>query len=715
MNLATAAYADANNKSEGSHSTSEVSGIESSSILLLDRADINSDLILNEFSKNDIAISLEKIDSALNLLEQLESNNWECILLAIDEVSVSLPQLINAMPECNAHTPLIILINEYDRSKALKYLDEGADDVVSIDELEYLTYTVTKKIEASKLNSVLLHQTQTVEDAKNRFKILSTQLPLPLSIIQEGVFIFANPAFQTFFGFNDSGNINEVSFLDLIDPSDLGKVKNIFRQFSNNPEMQDTSLKSISLKTTHDKKIRGSLLLARTHYNNESMIQVIVQPELAAAPNPKLSVNKKLVAEEPKAKKTAFMATDIILQTLNKVLQSSITGKKHALCFLEIDSFEQIKKRIGIRRSDLLLSEISDYILAQKQPNTLISKLTPDVFLIMISDTSSEACVEKMQVMQDSLHQHQFTINEQTVEIFGNVGFVNLTKDIGNADQAMSYADVACAVSRNRGDHRVHVHNPKQDRSTIESVDLGWTSRIQDALSNDNFKLVFQPIVQINNSATPIYEVLLRMKSTEGEDILASDFLPAAKQSRLDLDIDKWVINRTMKLFQRSSQKDLHFFVHLSESSIKDIDFINWLKTKNPESLKRLVFQISKQVALQLPSEVLHFTQECKMLGIKLCILHVGSNQTSEEQLQSFEADFYKVDGSFINHLSTNRKHQTVVHDIAKTAQQLKVKTIACFVQDAASLAILWQEGVDYIQGNYLQAPEARLDYKFES
>ena len=126
-----------------------------------------------------------------------------------------------------------------------------------------------------------------------------------------------------------------------------------------------------------------------------------------------------------------------------------------------------------------------------------------------------------------------------------------------------------------------------------------------------------------------------------------------------------------------------------------------------------MIFEIPETVAMNHPAETLHFVQECKLLGIENCLEHFGNSPDAVNELKALNIKYCKIDRAFTNHLSTNRKNQMVINSISREAKNIGVKTIACCIQDANSLAVLWQEGIDYIQGNYLQSPKPALNYQF--
>ena len=675
-------------------------------ILLIDKSDIHKELIEDAFRNHKSIIKITQVENTSDVLKSLNEQHWQCILLAIDEIPLSITQLLEQMPGQNKNSPIIVLLNDYHRESALRFLTEGVFDVSAFDELDYLVQSISKGLKTEELSHTLTLQRNAIKAAHDRFRALTTQLPMAIAFLHEGAFINVNPEFQHYFKLESTEDLAETSFLDLIDTQDVDRIKKIFSQFNKDIELNNEKVENIKFNTQTDNTKTADIIFTRTNINQESGIQIIVQPHL-----------EKIIEESVSTidDENSLLSPEFFIQTLNQVIRNRNKDQHYALCFFEIDEYAKYKKRIGITRSDNLFHQISEFMTTLVNPNLQISQLNIDVFTVLLKAESRAACEDAVTHLQQTISQHNFIIDEQKMNTKINLGLVHISKHIENPDQALSLADVACTVSRNKNLHLMHVYTQNEDRSTVETVDFSWTGRIKDALKNDNFKLVYQPILHIKNEPTPLYEALLRMKSSRGDDILPGQFLHTAKQSGQEEDIDKWVINQILQLLESSTTADTSFFINLSETSINSIEFISWILENCKNYGQHIVFEITEHHALQFESEVLHFIQEVKKINCQICIEHYGNQPDASETLVEMDADYYKIDGAFINHLATNRKHQSIIHNIVHDTKDKNVKTIACFVQDADSLAILWREGVDYIQGNYLQIPNSQLSYKFEA
>jgi len=671
-------------------------------ILVVDSSEINLELLSGTFIKHELSCNFELCNSIPTLLDRLSNTTWDSIFLYIDQVPIEIDALHESLPKNNAKIPIVVLTKNYHRDTALSYIRRGASNVFSTVEIEDLLNYTKKSLSQNKINLVIKKQRQVIEDAHKRFVNLSNQMPVAIAFIHDGAFININQAFQNFFNLSNADEVSEISFLDLIDYADIEKTKHALQEFTNNNK-PNTNISSVNVKKDAENLCKVNLLVSKTNFNSENGLLVIFQP-----------CDWNIKPATPKIDHKQFLSSESFIQSLNQTIRNKDYKRAHSLCFFELDAYSRIKKNMGITRSDQLLHEISDFIQSYASIKTKISRLNSDVYTLLISRESTRECEAFFADLQSSFSSHVFSASESAINVAANIGIVHISDTIITPDQALSLADVACTVSRNRKKNQYHIYNPEQDRSTVERIDQSWVDKIKDAIKNDNFKLLFQPIVNISSNEELFYEALLRIKSSGDEDVLPNQFLHFAKQSNLDGEIDKWVIEESIDLLSRNENSNLKFFINLSETSLKDIGFLNWL-TKQNKIIDRFVFEIPEHFAIKWASETIHFIQEIHQFKGKVCIDHYGNHPESNSQIESLNADYLKIDGAFINNLSTNRKHQSIIHKICLDSKTRSTKIIANYVQDADSLAILWREGIDYVQGNYLQGAAPHLKYKFES
>ena len=248
--------------------------------------------------------------------------------------------------------------------------------------------------------------------------------------------------------------------------------------------------------------------------------------------------------------------------------------------------------------------------------------------------------------------------------------------------------------------------------------DQHWVERIRTALEDDRFVPVYQPIVNLCAEPAETYEMLLRMLGDDDQEILPGEFLDVADKVGLMKDIDYWMIKRGVRMLVErvSAGSPMRFFVKLSAASLTDEAFVSRVAEILAEKQlpgERLIFEIAESDAIEHAELTRDIVKALKHLGCGCALDHVGLMADNGDAWAAFDVDYVKIGGQLICDLANNDESKRTVRHIAELAKAHKRLTIAQFVQDAASLSYLWQCGISYIQGYYLQAPSAALNYSF--
>lgn len=268
---------------------------------------------------------------------------------------------------------------------------------------------------------------------------------------------------------------------------------------------------------------------------------------------------------------------------------------------------------------------------------------------------------------------------------------------------------------------------PKQDvpvavpvgPESLSAEESEWYERTQKALENDQFVCAYQPIVNLNAEPASNYELLLRMLDENGKEIPPGAFLGAAEKTGLITEIDRWVIAHAIKTIKTKLEEDAstRFFIKLSTPTLQDGKLIRWLSEQLHSAQlpdHTLAFEITADAASQNEQRVKSLITAIRMNKCLICLDRVSDTESHKRLVVALGVDCLKISGQLIHELATNKDNQFAVDSISRYAKANKVFTIAQFVQDPSSLAFLWQKGINYIQGYYLQRPDSVLNYKFD-
>ena len=243
----------------------------------------------------------------------------------------------------------------------------------------------------------------------------------------------------------------------------------------------------------------------------------------------------------------------------------------------------------------------------------------------------------------------------------------------------------------------------EEDRAKRELDKLAWVGRIQDALDHDGFVLYSQPIVPLSGGQ-PSQELLIRMRGQGGEIIAPGSFLPVAEKYGQIGEIDRWVIGEAVRL----AAAGLHVEANLSAASVGNLDLLSLIEHQTRAvgaDPCNLVFEITETALMEDVEAGTAFAQGLARIGCQLALDDFGTGFGSFTYLKAVPVSYLKIDIDFVRDLASNPANQHLVRAIVGLAKGFGCKTIAEGVEDAETLALLTDYGVDFAQGFHLGRP----------
>ena len=216
-----------------------------------------------------------------------------------------------------------------------------------------------------------------------------------------------------------------------------------------------------------------------------------------------------------------------------------------------------------------------------------------------------------------------------------------------------------------------------------------------------------QPIASLAGGNEAMFDMLVRMLDKTGKEVLPSEFMAAAERNDLVSLIDRWVIMAAARFALRTRPGCL--FVRVSRASVLDVSLAPWLRVQLSTlglEPKRLCLQVTEEVAARHPTETRTQARALKDMGLRFALEHFGIGIDPLSLLDTLPLDFIKVDGSLMQGLTGDELLQSKVGSLIDAARGRDIETIAERVEDANTMAVLWQLGVQHLQGFLIQAPE---------
>ena len=391
------------------------------------------------------------------------------------------------------------------------------------------------------------------------------------------------------------------------------------------------------------------------------------------------------------------------------------TGKDQAVMYLLLDNFSSIREKTGVAASDGVIAEVSRLISENCQASDTIARFGDSVFTILHYDEGISSIQAQAEKLLHAIEGFATEINGQAVMTTASIGICVINDYTVDPQNILNRADLACEVARSSGGNQLQIHSTIIDEQLSDENMDDWNILIRKTLEEQRFYLVYQPIICLGEDQNKRYEVLLRIVDEDGQIILPGKFISLAENLGLSREIDMWVIDTALKKLAENNNNNTLFFIKLSASALQDSGLPRWIHEKLAAySLNsgNVVFEIPEEIAINNLKHTMLFTKAMRSLGCKFALEHYAAT-TQPQLLKHIQIDHLKIDGTLISSLGTNDESRTAVRAIIDRARQYNLKAVAEHVDSAASLALLWELGADFAQGNFIQEPSKEIDYDF--
>lgn len=403
--------------------------------------------------------------------------------------------------------------------------------------------------------------------------------------------------------------------------------------------------------------------------------------------------------------------TDLINRTefdrrLKRIINTAKTqGSEHVLCYLDLDNFKIVNDTCNHTAGDELLRQVSRQLSSLIRNRDSLARLGGDEFAILMEHCTLEQAQTTAERIRQHIERYQFRWDDKSFRIGVSIGMVMIHAENGGFDELLKRADIACYIAKKDGRNRSHVFSESDQACMDYRHESTWPIKIEQALLHDSFRLYRQRIVALKSIEGEHYEVLLRLHEDSGKIIAPNAFLPAAERYQLAASIDRWVIQHLFTWMiehpDRLSSLTL-CSINLSSASLNDKGLIEFIIERFKQTAlpaDKFCFEITETATITNLTAATQFISSLKKLGCRFSLDNFGSGLSSFAYLKNLPVDFLKIDGVFVRDIETDSVALAMVRSINDIAHVMNKKTIAKFVENDATMKLLLDLGVDYVQG----------------
>ena len=385
----------------------------------------------------------------------------------------------------------------------------------------------------------------------------------------------------------------------------------------------------------------------------------------------------------------------------------------HMLFYMDLDRFKAVNDSCGHQAGDNLLREIANLIKEQVRDSDFVGRLGGDEFGALLIGCPIEKARQIAADICNAVADYRFVWKDKIFNIGISVGLVEISHVSGSLQDVISAADSACYVAKQEGRGRVHIYSARDESIARERGDIQWLRQLQTALHEDRFELALQPIIAMSGSGEkgPAVEVLIRLPDDRGRTVDTAEFLRPAERYQLMPQIDRWVVQAALNAISAGEIKlanQRSCAINLSGQTLGDESFLSFVV----ETLDRsgvapasICFEVTETAILSNVQHAQRFIEVLHGIGCEFSLDDFGSGLGSFASLKHLPIDYLKIDGSYTKNLLSDQVNREMVSAMIKLARTMQFRIVAEQVEQQEDFDWLRDSGVDFAQGNFIEAP----------
>lgn len=679
-------------------------------LLLLEASQNEAERLVSLFRNAGRATRAQRLADPTGL-DELLSQPWDLAILAPPS-----PELdsLSALRQLRRRAPQLAVIQRVppdDPAAVLDALRLGARDGIASDNDEHLLLASLRELGNLAERHERRRLEQALAEAEQRCQLLLANAVEAVAYVHDGLHIHVNSAYVELLGYPSAEDLEITPLMDLIAAADQPALREAFRQLRDDPSPLELDCRCVR----QDGSTLGvRLRLTPAIYLDEPCVQLHLREERAAPAAEALEEQLREVRFQDTL--TGLLNRSRMLELLEDALERARLGAPASFAYLSIDRYPTLLAELGIGAMDELLVALAERLREHFGTLVTLSRFADDAFTALLpqaADASLDTAFERLLGRQE---RQPLTLAGRTLAISYSIGVVSLDNHTKSAGDLVDRAHRSARQVAQRGGNACKRYDPQEELAAAANRG-NLVAMVKQALQQNGFRLLFQPVIGLRGSSHEYYEALLRLVNPQGEEVSPAEFARTARDSGLSGQIDRWVIQQAVRQLgeHRARGHGTRIFVHLSGATLGDLELLPWLReTLQGQQLdaEAVIFQLGEEDLLAQPEQALAMAQRLRRQGHPVTLSGFAAGDPPLAALRLLVPDYVKLSGKLIKDLAQPDHQERLKALVAELSAQ-NVQTIAPFVESASVLAQLWQVGVHFIQGYYLQEPSQAMDYEF--
>ncbi len=643
----------------------------------------------------------------------IKTQAWDLVLSAETLSDGGYNEALQAIHNLDKDIPLIVLLNTYDEEIIVECLELGAVDAIVFNQHQHLVFCIRRELNNLYHRRAQRKAESFLKETEKRCQSLLENSHDAIAYVHDGMHIYANKAYVDLFGYASGDDLEGMPIIDLVAKQDLASFKDYLRSYSKG-EKNSTELKFHGMKGDGN-QIDAMMQLSAASYDGELCTQIIIRRDDGDG-------KAVLLAQQLKAVTSMDQLTGLPnRQQFEEKLETTLIRAQRekiqsTLFYMSMDNIPQINANAGIVGTDAVIAELAK-ILSKHITNGVLARFSDSVFTAILSDLNTEQSRTLADKLCHAVRDRLFDIpNGKTIQTSLSIGVAMIGETAPDAPELLSRAVNAAEKVKlhTKGvGNGVNVYNPAENAAANDSA---LRELLVEALEQNKFKLLFQPLFDVEDENAQFFEVFVRLPIADGKVMAPDEFLDVAQRYNLGSKIDRWVLINACKRLKDHLTRHAgsRLLLNLTAESLQDPslpDLINKLTKAIDPKGQPLVIQFSENDVVTYLKQAKEHIATLRSGGCAVSITNFGCTLNPLNTLKHVEIDCIKLDRSFTQDLSLEENLDTT-KKLAAEINALNKQLIVSYVENAATVSKLWTMGVRYLQGYYLQPPSDNMVYE---
>lgn len=388
------------------------------------------------------------------------------------------------------------------------------------------------------------------------------------------------------------------------------------------------------------------------------------------------------------------------------IVRAASSTTRVALVLMDVDHFKDVNDSLGHSAGDRLLQEVARRLASCTGPDDTIARYGGDEFVLVVPETVANARLDTLLPQIRAALERPVMLDDIELHVEVSIGVAHYPEHGLDAEALLKSADLALYDAKTNGRNSVHRFEPALAEAADERIALSRRMRL--ALKNGDFRLNYQPQVDLRTNRVTGIEALLRWHDPEIGPISPAAFIPIAEENGLIGPIGEWVLNEACAQAKRWEHRlpGVRMSVNVSPRQFGRGDLLEVLEralSASQLSASQLELEITEGALMAYGA--LPTLQALRALGVGIAIDDFGTGYSSLGYVRNFHADRLKLDMSFVRGIGVSREDEAITRAILALGRTLQFEVVAEGVETAEQLAFLAIENCSTIQGYYFARP----------